>query len=216
MEDEFHGRAIFIALLCCLTVAAIILGMAGLTLGDALNSDAPDGPKIVTAKISPQPAKLLPPEPVVRKMHRSTSALVLKKKRLFRSIIHQAASRHQVDPALVKAIIMAESGYNPKAISRRGAVGLMQLMPATAEALGVEDSFNPEHNIEGGVRYFRQLINRFDGDVTLALAAYNAGVTTVRTYQGIPPFKSTRFYIKKVFKYYHIYKSHSELEADRA
>jgi hypothetical protein len=130
-----------------------------------------------------------------------------KKERLFHSIILQAASRHEIDPALVKAIIMAESGYNPNAISQRGAKGLMQLMPSTAEALGVEDVFNPEQNISGGVRYFKKLVNRFDGDIKLALAAYNAGSNKVRHYQGIPPYKSTHHYIEKVFKYYKQYKN---------
>jgi len=129
-----------------------------------------------------------------------------KKERLFHPIILQVASRHDIDPALVKAIIMAESGYNPNAISKRGAKGLMQLMPSTAEALGVEDVFNPEQNISGGVRYFKLLVNRFDGDVKLALAAYNAGSKIVRHYQGVPPYKSTHYYIEKVFKYYELYK----------
>jgi soluble lytic murein transglycosylase-like protein len=129
-----------------------------------------------------------------------------KKERRFHPIILQAAGRHNIDPALVKAIIMAESGYNPNAISKKGAKGLMQLMPSTAEALGVEDAFNPEQNISGGVRYFKQLVNRFDGDVKLALAAYNAGSKKVRHYQGIPPYKSTHYYIEKVFKYYELYK----------
>jgi len=121
-------------------------------------------------------------------------------------IIFQTANRYQVDPALVNAIIMAESEYNPRALSKRGARGLMQLMPATAKELGVKDIYNPEQNIDGGVRYFKQLVNRFDGDVTLALAAYNAGSRKVRHYRGVPPFKATKRYIKKVFKYYQIYK----------
>ena len=129
-----------------------------------------------------------------------------KKEHLFHLIILQEASRHEVDPALVKAIIMAESGYNPNAISKKGAKGLMQLMPLTAQALGVEDAFNPEQNISGGVRYFKQLVNRFDGDVKLALAAYNAGSKKVRHYQGVPPYKATHYYIEKVFKYYELYK----------
>jgi len=136
--------------------------------------------------------------------------------RLLHPIVIQAASLYQVDPALVKAIIMAESGYNARAISNKGAKGLMQLMPATAQALGVEDVFNPKQNISGGVRYFKQLVNQFDGDVELALAAYNAGSRNVRHYQGIPPFKATRFYIKKVFKYYEIYKEQMIGEMDRA
>jgi hypothetical protein len=138
--------------------------------------------------------------------HRSSSTGRKKTERLLHPIVIQTASRHRVDPALVKAIIMAESGYNARAISKRGAKGLMQLMPATARALGVEDAFNPKQNISGGVRYFKQLVTQFDGDIKLALAAYNAGSRNVRHYQGIPPFKATRYYIKKVFKYYEIYK----------
>ncbi len=135
-----------------------------------------------------------------------------KKERRFHPIILQEARRHKVDPALVKAIIMAESGYNPNAISKKGAIGLMQLMPSTAEALGVEDAFNPEQNISGGVRYFKKLVKRFDGDVKLALAAYNAGSKKVRDYQGIPPYKSTQYYIEKVFKYYALYKDQMKEE----
>ena len=139
-----------------------------------------------------------------------------KKERLFHPIIIQTSSRHQVDPAIVKAIIMAESGYNPRAISKAGAKGLMQLMPKTAQDLGVEDVLNPQQNISGGVRYFKQLMNRFNGDLKLALAAYNAGSTTVRRYKGVPPFKATQHYIKKVFKYYQLYKSQMTEEVDRA
>lgn len=128
-----------------------------------------------------------------------------KEERLFQPIIVAAANRHKVDSALVKAIILAESGYNPKAVSKVGARGLMQLMPRTAKSLGVEDSFNPEHNINAGVRYFKKLLNQF-GDVKLALAAYNAGGRNVRKYKGVPPYKATRYYIKKVLEYYHIYK----------
>ena len=131
-------------------------------------------------------------------------------------IIIQASKRHRVDPALVYAIIMAESGYNPKAVSKRGAMGLMQLMPATAEALGVEDSFNPEQNINGGVRHFKSLVTRFDGNIKLALAAYNAGSRNVRIYQGVPPFRATHLYIKKVLKYYRIYKDQMTRPVDRA
>ncbi len=124
----------------------------------------------------------------------------------FDSIITQAAKQHQVDPALIKAIIMAESGYNPNALSKKGAQGLMQLMPNTAKWLGVKDSFNPEYNIHGGVKYFKRLLVQFDGDVELALAAYNAGSKRVRQYNGVPPFTATRYYIAKVFKYYEYYK----------
>ncbi|RZB36999.1 MAG: hypothetical protein SRB2_01503 [Desulfobacteraceae bacterium Eth-SRB2] len=148
--------------------------------------------------------------------HRLSSIGRKDAERLLHRIVIQTASRHQVDPALVKAIIMAESGYNARAISKRGAKGLMQLMPATAQALGVEDVFNPKQNISGGVRYFKKLVTQFNGDVELALAAYNAGSRNVRHYQGIPPFKATQHYIKKVFKYYQIYKDQMMGEMDRA
>lgn len=115
--------------------------------------------------------------------------------------IMEAAQNYDVDPALIRAIIQAESGYNPRAVSRRGAQGLMQLMPRTAKSLGIEDSFDPALNIDGGVRYFRQLLDRFGGDEALALAAYNAGSRFVHKYKGVPPFRATKIYIKKVFKY---------------
>ena len=128
------------------------------------------------------------------------------KEDLYHLIIARAAKRHRVDPALVKAIIMAESGYNARAISKKGASGLMQLMPKTARALGVKDAFDPEHNVDGGVRYFRQLLNQFDNDVKLAVAAYNAGSRKVREHRDVPPIRATQIYVKKVFEYYKYYK----------
>ena len=116
--------------------------------------------------------------------------------------IVKAAREYQVDAALIQAIIKAESNNNPKAVSHRGAEGLMQLMPTTAKSLGVSDTFDPALNIDGGVRYFKKLLDRFDGDVRLALAAYNAGSRYVRKYGGVPPFRATRAYIKKVLHYH--------------
>jgi soluble lytic murein transglycosylase-like protein len=115
--------------------------------------------------------------------------------------IIKASRTYQVEAALIRAVIMAESGYNPNAVSRKGAQGLMQLMPDTAKWLGVHDAFDPALNIDGGVKYLRRLLDRFDGDVQLALAAYNAGSRHVRKYGGVPPFKATHIYIKKVMKY---------------
>ena len=123
----------------------------------------------------------------------------------FYNIILQAAYQHSIDPALIRAVIMAESSYNPDAVSKSGAKGLMQLMPRTAQALGVKDILNPTHNINGGTKYLRQMLDRFDGDVKLALAAYNAGSRHVKRYGGIPPFKETHNYVKKVLNYYKIY-----------
>ena len=138
--------------------------------------------------------------------NRSSTRPAKTKDQRFNPIIIEVAGRYEVDPALIKAIIMAESGYNPKAVSKRGAKGLMQLMPITAKSLGVEDVFDPEHNISAGVGYFKKMLNLFDGDVKLALAAYNAGSKKVRKYKGIPPFRATKIYIKKVFKYYELFK----------
>ena len=125
----------------------------------------------------------------------------------FNPMIKSAANRYEVDPALIKAVIMAESAYNPKAVSKQGAKGLMQLMPGTARALGVKNAFNPSHNINGGAKYLRQLLDTFNDNVKLALAAYNAGSGAVKRHGGIPPIKATRHYVKKVFAYYRHYKS---------
>jgi soluble lytic murein transglycosylase-like protein len=127
----------------------------------------------------------------------------------YRDIILQTSQRYSVDPAWIKAIIMVESSYNPEAVSNKGARGLMQLMPATARELGVEDSFDPELNIDGGVRYYRRLLRYFDGDTALALAAYNAGPSKVKRYKGVPPYHATRRYVEKVFHYYEHYKKRS-------
>ncbi|HMK64587.1 MAG TPA: lytic transglycosylase domain-containing protein [Thermodesulfobacteriota bacterium] len=119
--------------------------------------------------------------------------------------IKAACSKYGLEPALVKAIIHAESQFDPKAVSPRGAMGLMQLDPITIKELGVADPFNPQHNIYGGVRYFRDLLNTFDGNSQLALAAYNAGPSKVLRYNGVPPFKDTNKYIKQVFRYLAFY-----------
>jgi soluble lytic murein transglycosylase-like protein len=131
------------------------------------------------------------------------------------SIIMEAANEHEIDPDLIKAIIWAESSFNPKAVSQKGALGLMQLMPSTAKALDVEDCLNPENNVDAGVRYFKQLMHEFDGDEKLALAAYNAGSSKVREYNGVPPFEATRYYIKKVMKYYRKLKDEALSDIDK-
>lgn len=144
------------------------------------------------------------------------SSAVKKPDKRFHPIIAKAAAEYKVDPALVKAIIMAESGFRPNATSKRGAMGLMQLMPQTAKAMGVMNTFNPKANIEAGVKYFKSLLKRYDGDVKLALAAYNAGSREVKKYSGVPPFKATHRYIKKVYRYYHHYRKQMQDQADSA
>ncbi|MFC1815410.1 lytic transglycosylase domain-containing protein [Thermodesulfobacteriota bacterium] len=177
--------------------------------------DLPQKPPAVTAVIKPPAVTAVIKPPAVTAVIKPPAVWLKKEEHLFHPIIIEVANRHEIDPALVKAIIMAESGYNPKAISKRGAKGLMQLMPKTAESLGVEDVFDPEHNINGGVKYFKQLVNLFNGDIKLALAAYNAGIRKVKKFQGIPPFKATRYFIKKVFKYYEYYQEQMNSDLNR-
>jgi len=118
----------------------------------------------------------------------------------FSQEIRETAARYGVNPALVEAVIRIESAFNPWAVSSKGAQGLMQLMPRTASALGVRDAFNPRQNIEGGVRHLRYLLDRYPGNVPLALAAYNAGEGAVDSYGGIPPYTETRQYVQKVLE----------------
>lgn len=113
-------------------------------------------------------------------------------------IVREAAERHQVDPALVKAVITTESGWNPQAVSRKGAVGLMQLVPQTAQRFGVNNSFDPAQNVEGGTTYLRSLLDRYNGDLSKSLAAYNAGERAVDLSGGIPDYRETRSYVRKV------------------
>ncbi|UFS70512.1 lytic transglycosylase domain-containing protein [Geomonas sp. RF6] len=124
----------------------------------------------------------------------------------FEPIIQSCAKEFGVDCSLVKAVIHAESGYNPNAVSPKGAQGLMQLMPKTAQGLKVADSLNPSDNIRGGVRYLRFLLDTFKGNEELALAAYNSGLNKVARYGGIPPYQETRQYVSKVLSYRNNYR----------
>jgi hypothetical protein len=118
------------------------------------------------------------------------------------TVIEEAASRHNVDPNLVRAIVKVESNFNPRAVSHKGAMGLMQLMPATARSLNVSNPFDPHQNVEAGVRHFRHLLNNFNGDVSLSLAAYNAGQGAVERNGGIPPYRETRNYVRQITDLY--------------
>jgi soluble lytic murein transglycosylase-like protein len=128
----------------------------------------------------------------------------------FDEYIRQAATLYQIPEELVRAVIRVESGFDPRAVSRTNARGLMQLMPQTAERMLVSDVFDPRQNIFGGVRYLRVLANLFNGDIELTLAGYNAGENAVIQHGGIPPYEETRQYVVKVLQYYRYYREQSK------
>jgi soluble lytic murein transglycosylase-like protein len=119
-----------------------------------------------------------------------------------RELVRQMSVEHGLDPKLMDALVRVESGYNPKAISHKGAMGLMQLMPSTARRLGVDDPFDPRQNVRGGMREFSRLVDQYRGNLQLALAAYNAGEGAVSKYRGIPPYKETRNYVSRILSLY--------------
>lgn len=148
--------------------------------------------------------------------HNAKYVMIMKEKRIlfhanidvnkYDDIITKAADKFKLDSALIKAVIKAESNFNHRAVSPVGAQGLMQLMPKTASSLNVEDSFHPGKNIEGGARYLRYLLNNYKGDLTLALAAYNAGERAVAKYNyNVPPYRETQNYVKRVLSFYRTY-----------
>lgn len=201
MDEDSFTRLFSVKIICLtLSLAFIVLLYAFSTFAREYTDHRPSneqgkGKRVGTADVVVSPA-------------------LGKKSEPFHPIILKAANRHEVDPALVKAVIMVESRYNPHAISKRGAKGLMQLMPRTARSLGVEDSFNPEHNVNGGVKYLKQLLDEFDDNLKFALAAYNAGSSKVRRYRGVPPIKSIQYYVNRVFEYYQYYKNEAVRESD--
>ncbi len=126
-------------------------------------------------------------------------------------VISRHSQQHRLHPALLRAVIKAESDFDPTAVSRAGAIGLMQLMPQTAARLEVRDLYDPDENIGGGARYLRQLLDRFHGNLPLALAAYNAGEHLVDRYQSLPPIDETRRYVSKVLRYYRRFLSREQV-----
>ena len=181
----------------------VILGTASICLGDIYKYVDPEGVIHLTN---------VPTE------HNVPYVLVMREKRIiiqikgdisgYDDLIAKTSEKYRVDSALVKAIIKAESNFNHRAISPVGARGLMQLMPATAATLHVQDSFHPENNIDGGVRYLRYLMNLFNGNLPLVLAAYNYGENTVLRYKNrIPPYQETQTYVRRVLDYFSRYSS---------
>lgn len=144
-----------------------------------------DKPEMLTGRVSDRIASVNPEQ-----------------RRRWRNTIVRIAKQHRLDPALLHAVISAESSFIPEAVSEAGAMGMMQLMPSTAQRFGVDDPFDPEANIDGGARYLRHLLDRF-ADLNLALAAYNAGEAAVQSYGNIiPPYPETQRYVEKVLAYY--------------
>ena len=157
-----------------------------------VNSDPP-----ATVKLGPKPrsAIYLPAESSFTGKERPAVSI---DRDGVEKIVREAAERHRIDPALVRAVIETESNWNPGAVSRKGAAGLMQLIPTTAQRFGVYDRFSPQQNVEAGVRYLKTLLERYDGNLDLALAAYNAGEGAVDRAHGVPAFRETRNYVQKV------------------
>jgi soluble lytic murein transglycosylase-like protein len=163
------------------------LVMAALTLLPSLRGAATD-PRPAFSQVRPAPR---PGSPEEAAEERADGAP-------FDAFIEEASALYGVSSDLVRAVIQTESGFNPRAVSGVGAKGLMQLMPRTARALGIEDPFDPKQNIYGGVKYLSTLLEKYNGNVALALASYNAGPGNVRKHGGIPPFRETRGYVKKI------------------
>lgn len=153
----------------------------------------------VELKPGPSGRKVITNENEAPRSSRPAPRLVAPRRAELLPLIDRHARDRGLDPALVRAVVQAESGYDVRAVSNKGAIGLMQLMPATAVELAVASPFDPEENLRGGTHYLRALLERYDGDVTLALAAYNAGPSAVDRYGGVPPYPETLEYLRRVF-----------------
>ena len=185
--------------------------ISGISFAEVYIYQGPDGERMISDRPAhPSDGYRL----VTRRDSLDNAGHILAKRRIqtggpvqFQHYINGASDRFNVDPALVEAVIQVESGFDPNAVSRKGATGLMQLMQQTAQQYHVRDRFNPRENIFAGVQHLSRLIRRFDGRLHLALAAYNAGSTAVELYRGVPPFPETQRFITKVTNYHTRYRA---------
>lgn len=171
--------------------ALAVLALAPVAGADVKVKTAPDGSKIIFN------------ESALERERRFGTRLVEVPREELAGVIDRHARAQQLEPKLVRAIIQAESGYKIEALSNKGAMGLMQLMPATARDLSVTDPYDAEQNVRGGTAYFRAMLDRFEGRLELALAAYNAGPGAVDKYNGVPPYRETRDYVRRILTLYH-------------
>lgn len=202
---------------CCLVVAAVVIK------DDIAKADAvfvvrtKSGATVYTNRPRTNEAIIRVINPNSSRLSKVPSSSLYTFKRLgrthnaqrFHEIIVRHARQRGLDPSLVKAVVHAESSFNPTARSPKGAMGLMQLMPATARSVGVRDPYEPGENIRGGVSYLAKMLRRYNGDIRLSLAAYNAGPLAVDTYRGIPPYRETQEYVRKVLALQKIYQQQS-------
>jgi soluble lytic murein transglycosylase-like protein len=151
-------------------------------------------PTIAPAALSPTAAAVVVPARMAKPQSLKPQDL--------NQVINTISARHHIDPDFISSVIHAESGFNPRAVSPKGAQGLMQLMPGTASKLGVSNAFDPSANVEGGTRYLTELLQRYNFDVIKALAAYNAGPLRVQQYGGVPPYNETRAYVARIVRDY--------------
>ncbi len=194
---------------CAIVFCGLLAGMAKPAFGQIAIYVTENGKRVYINAETPAPQRTAPAKTTAKSSSSTRTRWVqaapvgapqikqLPKEELQR-IVHETAARHRVDPALVMAVIQAESAWQPAAISRKGAQGLMQLTPGTAGDLGVKNAFDPAQNVNGGVKYLSMLLERYHGDLDLALAAYNAGPTAVDRARGVPNYPETRAYVQKV------------------
>lgn len=200
-------------LLACLAAGVVWLLAAPASAGDIYVYQASDGSRLITDHPRTEPGyrliKVYSESNLWQETGKRRYPAFAPKPSSYDAVIRNTAHEVSLDPMLIKSVMHAESAFNPNAVSRKGASGLMQLMPDTARRYGVSSIFDPEQNILGGARYLSYLLERFDGDLELTLAGYNAGEKAVDETGGVPPYAETRHYVKKVMNLYRQYRNES-------